>query len=182
MEKLTIAHLAPYLIHKLFVQYTGILNVTELSKWDKKYRHHDDFDEIGEERPSEVIGLKVGKVKRVNYYDKQIEVIVGVRRPAKVFYEHRLNFKPILRPLSDLTKEITHKGETFVPTKKLDSEFGDDFLESLLDWLPVVTNIEMAPYVIVEKLCEWHFDVFGLIPAGHAVSVDSLTDNPYEKL
>jgi hypothetical protein len=36
------------------------------------------------------------------------------------FYEATIwKFKPILRPLSDLTKEITHNGETFVPMLEL---------------------------------------------------------------
>lgn len=29
------------------------------------------------------------------------------------------NMKPILRPLSDLSKEITHGGETFIPVEEL---------------------------------------------------------------
>lgn len=33
-------------------------------------------------------------------------------------------YKPILRPLSDLAKEITHKGETFVPIVKIAELFG----------------------------------------------------------
>lgn len=33
------------------------------------------------------------------------------------------DIKPILRPLSDLTKEITHNGETFVPMEKLCNDF-----------------------------------------------------------
>lgn len=47
-----------------------------------------------------------------------------------------LDKKPILRPLSDLTKEIEHDGEIFVPLEKLGQEFiGDGFFEDgLFGW------------------------------------------------
>jgi hypothetical protein len=39
------------------------------------------------------------------------------------------DFKPLLRPLSDLTKPITHNGETFVPLLKLGEILGFKNLE-----------------------------------------------------
>ena len=107
-------------------------------------------------------------------------------------------FKPILRAL-DLNKEITHKGETFIPKRKLtdlgiadvyEFEFnGMDFIyqhetdfvsdgygnEFHTLWIPVENQ-----YKIYQKCFEWMFDMGGLIAQGLAIDVDSLEDNPYK--
>lgn len=62
--------------------------------------------------------------------------------------------KPILYPLSSLTKEITHKGETFVPIEKI-KELG-------LGSLPRSLDYKWLYYHQIEKLFEWHFDIFNL--------------------
>lgn len=79
------------------------------------------------------------------------------------------DIKPILRPLSDLTKEITHNGETFVPIEELNYRCGD--CETLTDTMSVTTNTK---YGIVKRLFEWHFDVFGLIESGEAIDINTL--------
>jgi hypothetical protein len=73
--------------------------------------------------------------------------------------------KPILRPISDLTKEIEVNGEKFVP----------------IDWIKknyiretMGLNIATWSYRTVEKLAEWHFDIFGLIENGLAVDINTL--------
>lgn len=53
---------------------------------------------------------------------------IGVRFNEKECSFHSIsnNFcKPILHPLSDLTKEIEHDGEKFVPMDSIKKEFGD---------------------------------------------------------
>lgn len=86
--------------------------------------------------------------------------------------DQKLEFKPILCPLSDLTKEIEHNGRTFVPyeTKVL-----VDFMTEVegMDCLcecdhDISINPDVSYYVIT-ALIEWHFDVFGLIDAGLAI-------------
>ncbi len=64
--------------------------------------------------------------------------------------------KPILRPLSDLTKEIEVNGEKFVPYKKIKEIYPFDTFSSS-------SNPAQWSLRVVEKLLEWHFDVFGLI-------------------
>lgn len=76
------------------------------------------------------------------------------------------NCKPLLRPLSDLTKEIEHNGEKFVPSEKL--------LDSSM--LQYTDDIRMLRHGDVEKLHEWHFDVFGLIENGLAIDINTLND------
>ena len=84
------------------------------------------------------------------------------------------HYKPILRPLSDLTKEIEVNGEKFVPIQKL----GELFEMSVIEYCFIEQNPELilggARYVVVNKLLEWHFDVFGLIPQGSAIDINTL--------
>jgi len=88
-----------------------------------------------------------------------------------------VNVKPLLRPLSDLTKEITHNGETFVPIEWLKENKNVELLNGVYPdgtkrvWndRTMTTNIRFFEYCIVEKLIEWHFDIFGLIPKNLAL-------------
>ena len=72
--------------------------------------------------------------------------------------------KPILRNLSDLTKEIEVNGERFVPNEWLSENMPNtpnfrymlnashhfDLSETIIEWC------------VMNKLIEWHFDVFDL--------------------
>ena len=70
----------------------------------------------------------------------------------------RYDFKPILFSLDQLTKYITIGGETFVPLYKLS---GVDPKEvSLRDVFDIGLN--KASYNEIQKLHEWHFNVFNL--------------------
>jgi hypothetical protein len=82
------------------------------------------------------------------------------------------NFKPILRPLSDLTKEIEVNGEKFVPAGKMITHgFHNSF------WYETEKFDYRYLYVMdFEKLLEWHFDVFGLIDFGLAIDINTLND------
>lgn len=82
--------------------------------------------------------------------------------------------KPILRPLSDLTKEIEVKGEKFSVNEKMYDLFK---LNPNWDGWEIFGKIEVEfPYELWEKLFEWHFDVFGLIPQGLAYDINSLNN------
>lgn len=80
---------------------------------------------------------------------------MGSYEPAK--------FKPLLRPLSELTKEIVHNEQTFSPVK-------------LYVGLPQLETIGNSGYIMMNTLkydthrflIEHHFDVFGLIEKGLA--------------
>jgi len=62
-------------------------------------------------------------------------------------------FKPILRPLSDLTKEEK---------------------EQLSIYPMEIKDIKIIPYPIMLKLFEWHIDVFGLIEQNLAIDSNTL--------
>lgn len=115
--------------------------------------------------------------------------------------------KPILRPLSDLTKEIEVNGEKFTPLCRLTKQQFDKENESIFDdenlylieddkycypnngdkisyyWLSYnekmqrfdsCDTIDLNQLKLLNKLFEWHFDVFGLIGQGLAVDINDL--------
>lgn len=96
------------------------------------------------------------------------------------------NSKPILRPLSDLTKEIEVNGEKFVPIEKLEKMTYNtiNIYKPLNVDMPIEINIETENYsqsidlfdgyLISQKLFEWNFDVFGLIDSGLAIDINTL--------
>lgn len=112
--------------------------------------------------------------------------------------------KPILRNLSDLTKEITHKGEKIIPMvdllKIVDKDYYEEHLtdryseiecnaypnycdvyfkymatKSLRIWVNDLCN---ERFWIIEKLLEWHFHIDE--PEGTWIDVNTLPKNPYE--
>jgi hypothetical protein len=136
--------------------------------------------------------------QKIQYFDDERELnqiceIVELRPEEMTIsnneYQYDVEFddvKPILFPLSSLTKEIEINGEKFVPYKKLgwelingDSEFGQvvycEYGES------PKTAVNVLDYLDdLQKLQEWKFDIYGLIEKGLAIAV---TDefNPYKQ-
>lgn len=80
---------------------------------------------------------------------------------------------PILRPLSDLTKEIELNGEKFVPINELKSQCSYA-VGCELDKFIVYKNYGDMHYWIIKKLYEWHFDIHGLIEKGLAIEINTL--------
>lgn len=81
-------------------------------------------------------------------------------------------FKPIVRPLSDLTKEITINREFFIPIDELSqyvSQQTDNGINGL-EWRIIST----FPYKDIQKLHEWHFDVYDWIKDGLAIDINTL--------
>ena len=77
--------------------------------------------------------------------------------------------KLILRPLSDLTKEIEHNGERFVPIEYF---LGDD--DVLILNAVQINDLSYLPYNLIQKLLSWNFDIFGLIESGLAVNLNEI--------
>jgi len=109
--------------------------------------------------------------------------------------------KPIRRPLSDLTKEIDIDGEKFIPALKLvelaiergmqkdiaptiewDIKIINKPFGKLLkvtkcdDWYLMLSFNEpdRLKYFQLQKLFEWHFDIFNLIESGLAIDINTL--------
>lgn len=99
-----------------------------------------------------------------------------------VFHEMPIRFgKPILRPMSDLTEEITHRGEKFVPLDVFNDR--GHFIEfDVAGLLYTVGGCMDSDWLMVfDKFHEWMFDYRGLISAGLAIDVNTLPENPYER-
>lgn len=87
---------------------------------------------------------------------------------------------PLLRPLSDLTKEITHNGKKFVPAERLfdEDEWYKEFglpnsRERAIEFAERKDRLDLCfPYNWWQLLFEWHFDVFGLIGRGLALPME----------
>jgi len=101
--------------------------------------------------------------------------------------EYSVNLlKPILRPLSDLTKEIEVNGEKFFPIEKLNNDFRPNskdlnvcmFANEIsidIDTEDYSQCIDLADgFRISEKLHEWHFDIYGLIENNLAIDKNTI--------
>lgn len=95
-------------------------------------------------------------------------------RTLDCFYLDKLKnnlefIQPILRPLSDLNSEIEFNNRKFNPIDELAEieevvvlQYSFEFFE---------TSMKYLPHWIVQQLLEWHFDIFGLIDNGLAISI-----------
>ena len=90
-----------------------------------------------------------------------------------------ISSKPKLRPLSDLTKEIEVNGEKFVPYDYFYNDPENDWFDGNV-WMNYMfegnlekTEIAFIPFYVIQKLAEWHFDIFGLIEKGLAVDINT---------
>ena len=94
------------------------------------------------------------------------------------------NVKPILHPLTDLTKEIEYNGEKFVPLYRLlENNYFDLTKMSEQDVLAfegAFTNPELITLYDLLLYLKWHFDLFNGIENGEAIDVNTLDENPYK--
>jgi hypothetical protein len=88
-----------------------------------------------------------------------------------------LEYKPILRPLSHLTKEIEDTEECLLDyiVEKLGSHCVnyDDWVSSAIED-GIELRIVQAPYEVIEYCFENHYDVFQLIPRGLAIDINTI--------
>ena len=95
-------------------------------------------------------------------------------------------YKPILRPLPDLTKPIEHMGEKFVPIDKLkEMNDGDDIYISEEYGVSIDSGYAagynlLVAFTFIQKLIEWHFDIANLIKESEAIDINTLSVNPYK--
>lgn len=86
-------------------------------------------------------------------------------------------YKPILRPLSDMTKEIEVNGEKFIPLHKILEEYCFDLSKMdndyILSFEDSLINVDMS-YTTAQLLLSWHFDIKNLIDKDLAVNINTL--------
>lgn len=118
-------------------------------------------------------------VAQINTTEHEREVTIAALCGVSKDY-----YKPILRPLSDLTKEIEHNGERFVPLNKLKEVDGEYLIGTGEDgalWFEDSCDLGIYEVTrcnaLIQKLLEWHFDTQGLIDQGLAVDKNTLKGN-----
>lgn len=162
-------HIAPYLPYGLKAKLSqeGVFNLD--SEYRNEYAYSictiTDFTTYSKDLGG---SMKVDKTKDYSFdFDSLSEIEI------------------ILRPLSDLKKEIEHNGEKFVPYNELDKIKKDvevyrpiNFnspIELLINTDDYSQEIDLYDgYLIIQKLLEWHFDIFGLIESGLAIDINTL--------
>lgn len=138
--KLELQHLAPYLPYKLMLSY---FDISEYKR--KAYLTGITLNEIETTYIRKIRGCSGDLIS----WSGNNDVIA-------------LQIKPILHPLSDLTKEIEVNKKRFVPI----IEIGNS-----IDGGPGYTHSSLTA---LNKLFEWHFDVFGLIETGLAININTI--------
>ena len=85
---------------------------------------------------------------------------------------------PILRPISDLEKIHIFDGTKYPfylyfwdVTENIEDNF--EYAELIIEECNL-ENIENYPYNLIQKLLEYHFDIFGLIQSGLAIDINTL--------
>jgi hypothetical protein len=123
------------------------------------------------------------QVKSIDIFENdpifEMTIKEGGRRNATIDWvlRERENFRPILRPLSDIDKEIELNGNKFIPLEVLNNMLFTKHskLEHCKGSLLFSTNISgfnlLSMNEKIQKLYEWHFDVNGLINDGLAISI-----------
>ena len=107
-------------------------------------------------------GLKIqGKGGRVETLGIEVGMTAKTINCAAILY---YGYKPILRPLTDLTKEIEHNGERFTPKDILTTnEVGGKMVFPVngIALFKVESEFESVPMEVAMKvlhlLLEWHF-------------------------
>lgn len=119
-------------------------------------------------------GLKVSKIHTLNTGNG----IGSIDHIIDSVNKGMLQYRPILRPLSDITKEFEVGDEIFVPFHAIKYLHPNTPNWNIYwrDWViekshPLVdTHIE---YCIMQLLFKYHFDVFGLIDKGLAIDINT---------
>ena len=96
-------------------------------------------------------------------------------------------YKPLLRPLSDLTKEIEVNREKFVPIEQIKKiligidgssggfyYLGYKYYTHNFSYYNETCATLALPYHIIQKLIKWHFDVFNLIQRELAIDTNTI--------
>lgn len=166
--------LAMSLPYGLKCQYEGIITRELINIGDERFIHPTNCK----------YGSKIGLLKQVHVFKKYWIARCGIKHKGlKVFY-NGIGLYPVLRPLSDLTKVIEHKGEKFVPIVELlkNSSFDTSKMseEEIMSFVKVYSNTDLIALNDLPLYLQWHFDLFGGIESGEAINVNTLDINPYK--
>ena len=128
----------------------------------------------GDDCTHEVVGLSIAS--------KGVELISPFGDYGRADIE---DCRLILRPLSDIHKEIVHNGKKFIPIRELESirksldiykPLNLDYpIEIILETENYSQDIDLYDgYLVVQKLIEWNFDINSLIEKELAIDINDL--------
>lgn len=118
-------------------------------------------------------GLKYNLKERSKHDIRELDA-------STLVYKNINRIQPILHPLSDLTKPIQHNGEEFAPFEywnEIGLRSSDSYILNDAGQTPAWIN--GASWNVMQKLFEWHFNVFNL-PDYLWIDVNILENNPYK--
>lgn len=117
--------------------------------------------------------LQHGIIRTVRYDSSADDNIISIACCCST------SVKPILRPLSWLTREITHEGfnggEPFVPLIELQKLNRNIRVDGIIAYYNYGLSLEESLEIIKVLNC-WHFDIYYLIDKGDAVSTEEVGD------
>lgn len=94
--------------------------------------------------------------------------------PSKVKFALEMQNKPILRPLSDFEHDDVIHVEEYLGL----GQWCDYYDQYFIIWFDDAQSVQelalQCPYVIMQYFFKHHFDVFGLIPQGLAIDINTL--------
>ena len=175
-EKLELKHIAPYLPYGI----PAILSPKGIFNQD---------DEYPNPRTKEL-----GIVKNISIWEPEITGQLHISDTYSFDFDEIDEICICLRPLSDLKNIIEVNGEKFVPIERLfeikypelvsrGREYYTEFVPNWVlcsgNWTATSLKISLSDiysnyYWLVQKLIEWHFDIFGLIEKGLAIDINTL--------
>jgi len=83
--------------------------------------------------------------------------------------------KLILRPLSDLNKEIEVNGQKFIPINWVENQYPNLDLHNQCKFLLDDESwINQCEYLLIQHLFEWHFDISNLIKNNLAIDINTI--------
>ena len=157
VRKLELKHLAPYRPYGLkFVMTSDYLD---------EFGHYDDWSGKEEDYKKGAVWTYAGEI------DEDLMIPLGDGDISRVFKKDNTyisikcnGIKPILRPLSDLTKEIFDLSFSWKTNPNIYS------IATIKNRL-ITNNLTYYDQLF---LIELHFDVFGLIDQGLAIDINTL--------
>ena len=159
MEKLELKHLSAYLPYGLYFQKENVCTAGGECEYKNKERGTVLYVQ---KRKGKILSVDTNHLRiktKAGSFDNLNPIVVKVEKWVTI----TSTFKPILRPLSDLTEEYL-----------MDSNLGilDQIeLERLKEKRLGFHNVA---YPLAVHLFENHFDVFGLIEKGLAISIHDI--------
>jgi hypothetical protein len=160
--ELELKHINSYASYGLQIQYVGVLNGKEMSKWEKENQSDDFFEEPKTPHPQTEYGLKIGLVKKVEIYLNYWKIRAG--NGHKNLYKSDFGNKAflVLRPLSELTR------------KELELQGFDSYIDYLTYENKGSEWTLKAPFFMVQYLLSKHYDIFNLIENNLAIDINTL--------